>query len=148
MKGVVIVAMLLGPAVAASASMVCEKKSGVVVIRDACKKKETPVNLAAFGAIGPKGDKGDPGTPGGAGHAGPPGLSAYEIVQAGPYSGGGQLTVACPGTKKAIGGGCEDNFTSAQFVENRPSADGAEWICGFNGSDLSIHAYAVCANVQ
>ena len=31
------------------------------MVRDACKKKETPLDLAQFGVVGPKGDKGDPG---------------------------------------------------------------------------------------
>ncbi len=38
-----------------------QKRSGVVVVRESCKKKETPLDLAQFGAVGPKGDKGDPG---------------------------------------------------------------------------------------
>jgi hypothetical protein len=56
-------------AVAADAAVFCQKQSGAVFIRDACKKKETQVNLAAFGAVGPKGDTGAqgpmgaPGTP-------------------------------------------------------------------------------------
>ena len=34
------------------------KRRGVVavLVRDACKRKETAVNLADFGAVGPKGD--------------------------------------------------------------------------------------------
>ena len=60
----VVGAGMVSPAVAA---VICTKKSGVMVVRDACKKKETQVNLADFGAVGPKGDpgavgpKGDPG---------------------------------------------------------------------------------------
>jgi hypothetical protein len=55
---------------AASAAALCQKKSGAVVIRpDACRKKETAVDLSQFGATGPKGDKGDPGDPGPAGGA-------------------------------------------------------------------------------
>ena len=46
----------------ADAAVLCKRKSGVVVVReDACKKKETALDLAQFGALGPKGDKGDPG---------------------------------------------------------------------------------------
>jgi hypothetical protein len=59
----VLVSWALGVA-AVHAAVFCEKKSGAVAIRDACKKKETPVNLADFGAVGPKGDAGSPGTPG------------------------------------------------------------------------------------
>ena len=51
----VVGAGMVSPAVAA---VICTKKSGVMVVRDACKKKETQVNLADFGAVGPKGDPG------------------------------------------------------------------------------------------
>ena len=42
----------------AGATVLCAKKSGVVVVRAACKKKETPLDLAQLGAVGPKGDPG------------------------------------------------------------------------------------------
>jgi hypothetical protein len=45
----------------ASGAVLCQKRSGAVVVRDACKKKERPLDLAGFGAVGPKGDAGDPG---------------------------------------------------------------------------------------
>jgi hypothetical protein len=45
----------------ARGAVLCQKRSGAVVVRDACKKKETALDLAQFGAVGPKGDKGDPG---------------------------------------------------------------------------------------
>ena len=39
---------------AEAATMLCQKKSGVIVVRDpACKKRETPLDLAEFGAAGP-----------------------------------------------------------------------------------------------
>ena len=41
--------------------MFCQKRSGAAFVRNACQKKETQIDLAAFGAVGPKGDKGDPG---------------------------------------------------------------------------------------
>jgi hypothetical protein len=128
MTGKVLVAVLLLSVVRVAggeAAVLCQKKSGAVVVRSACKKKEMPVNLAAFGAV-----------------------SAYEVVTAGPYAGGGQLTVTCPGTKKVLGGGCSDDFTTAQFTAIRPATDGTQWICGFNGSGFSINAYAVCADAQ
>ena len=53
----------------AEGAVFCQKKSGAVFIRDACKKKETQVNLGALGAVGPKGDKGDQGNPGAPGSA-------------------------------------------------------------------------------
>jgi len=59
---------------------VCVKKSGIVVVRDACKKKESPMDLAQFvgtqgpaGANGATGSPGAPGTPGEQGPKGDPG---------------------------------------------------------------------------
>ena len=51
----------MGSIVGAEAAVFCQKKSGAVFLRNACLKKETQFDLAAFGAVGPKGDKGDPG---------------------------------------------------------------------------------------
>ena len=55
----------------------CVKKSGVVVVRDTCKKKESPIDPAQFvGAQGPAGADGatgSPGTPGAPGSPGAPG---------------------------------------------------------------------------
>jgi hypothetical protein len=48
----------------AHGAVLCQKRSGVVVVRDACKKKEAPLDLAQFGAVGPKGDQGVPGPAG------------------------------------------------------------------------------------
>lgn len=48
----------------AHGAVLCQRRSGAVVVRDACKKKETLLNLAEFGAVGPKGDPGEPGAPG------------------------------------------------------------------------------------
>jgi hypothetical protein len=47
--------------VASHAAVLCQRKSGAVFVRSACRKKETSIDLAQFGAVGPKGDKGDPG---------------------------------------------------------------------------------------
>jgi len=69
MKRRIIVAVLVSwgvGVVGVRAAVLCEKKSGVVVVRDACKKKETALDLPSFGALGPKGDPGTPGTPGAA----------------------------------------------------------------------------------
>ena len=52
------------------AVVLCAKKSGVVMLRAACKKKEEPVDLASLGAVGPKGDPGAAGNPGPAGDPG------------------------------------------------------------------------------
>ena len=72
MKRRVFVAVLFSWAVGVvgvRAAVFCEKKSGAVVVRDACKKKETALDLASFGALGPKGDPGTPGMPGSPGAA-------------------------------------------------------------------------------
>jgi hypothetical protein len=58
----------------------CMKKNGVVVLRDACGKKETPITSemlglsAGGGTPGPKGDRGPKGEPGETGPAGPQGV--------------------------------------------------------------------------
>ncbi len=50
-------------AASSEAAVICRKKSGVMVIRDAdCRKKETKVDLAQFGALGPVGPAGSPDT--------------------------------------------------------------------------------------
>lgn len=127
------------------AAVVCQTKTGVVVIRTECKKKETLVNLAA---VGLKGDKGDKGALGAAGTPGVPGISEYEIVVAGPVGSGAELRATCPVGKTVLSGGCHNNFTSSVFWRSTPSIDGREWICGFNsGGSISIEAYAVCATV-
>src|SRR5438034_1343208 len=59
-----LVALCLTWVASAGATVLCAKKSGVVVVRAACKKKETALNLAQFGAVGPKGDSGMQGPPG------------------------------------------------------------------------------------
>jgi hypothetical protein len=60
----------LASASCASAAVLCQKRSGVVVVRDACKRKEAVLDAAALGLTGPKGDpgpKGDRGEPGASG---------------------------------------------------------------------------------
>jgi hypothetical protein len=61
-SGVLVAFVTVAPAWSA---VLCTKKSGVVVRRDAaCKRKETQLDLTQFGALGPKGDPGSPGSPG------------------------------------------------------------------------------------
>jgi hypothetical protein len=80
-------------AAATPAAVLCQRKrSRLVVVREACKKKETPLDLAQFGAVGPKGDKGDPGTPGA------PGV--------------GPLTT-CPPDSVLVGATCVDTYEAS-----------------------------------
>ena len=57
-------AILLSTTMPAPASVLCSKKNGIVVVRDACKKKESALDPAALGMQGPQGDQGIQGPPG------------------------------------------------------------------------------------
>jgi hypothetical protein len=46
------------------ARVVCEKRSGVLTVREACTRKEKPVDLGALGVVGPAGAPGPQGPPG------------------------------------------------------------------------------------
>jgi hypothetical protein len=51
--------LLLAPTLSVRAAVLCQRKSGVVVVRPtACKKKEVPLDLTQFGAVGPAGPAG------------------------------------------------------------------------------------------
>ena len=47
----------------APAALLCKKRSGVLVVREACKKKEALLDLSQLGALGPQGDPGPAGPP-------------------------------------------------------------------------------------
>ena len=47
--------LLVGMGTPASAAVLCKSRSGVIVVREACKKKEAPLDLSQFGAVGPAG---------------------------------------------------------------------------------------------
>src|SRR5262245_23156258 len=55
---------LLATAVSADALVLCQKRSGVVVARDACKRKESPIDVATLGLVGPTGPAGPTGAAG------------------------------------------------------------------------------------
>jgi hypothetical protein len=61
MRMLMVVAVVLTIAMPAGAAVVCQKKSGAMFVRDACKKKETAVDLSQFGAVGPTGPSGNDG---------------------------------------------------------------------------------------
>lgn len=56
--------IVLAAAVGVQPAALCQKKSGALFARAACKKKEAPVDPVALGLQGPKGDTGDRGEPG------------------------------------------------------------------------------------
>ncbi|HXJ33536.1 MAG TPA: hypothetical protein VMS22_05790 [Candidatus Eisenbacteria bacterium] len=47
----------------APAALLCKKRSGVLVVREACKKKEALLDLSQLGVLGPQGDPGPAGPP-------------------------------------------------------------------------------------
>ena len=60
----------------ADAVVLCAKKSGEVVVRESCKKRETAVLPGAIAVVGPTGPQGPTGA------VGPPGMLPYEVVDA------------------------------------------------------------------
>jgi hypothetical protein len=73
---VVLITVTVSFASSVGAAMLCAKKSGVLAIRQTCRKKETPVDVSALGSKGnpgPKGDTGPRGDPGPSGDRGPKG---------------------------------------------------------------------------
>lgn len=116
------------------------------------------------GVQGPKGDKGDTGL---TGPQGPPGLSGLVRVT-GPSvlvakQSAGSATSTCPAGKMAIGGGFVVGVPSgstaapnAMSILSSMAGTDTSWVVsGFNSANgspsatnLSLTAYAVCANVQ
>lgn len=69
------------------AAVLCAKKRGALAIRDACKPKETQVDVASLGLVGP------PGPQGPVGPEGPPGMPTVGTPQRQQFeSPGGFLT--------------------------------------------------------
>jgi hypothetical protein len=70
-RSIAIAASTLALVAGSADAAVCVKKSGIVVVRDACKKKESPLDLAQFvGSQGPAGGNGATGSPGAPGAPG------------------------------------------------------------------------------
>ena len=63
--------LLMALASPGSADVLCKARNGVVVVRSACKRKETQLVPDALGLRGPQGAKGDPGPLG-------PGLTVHD----------------------------------------------------------------------
>jgi hypothetical protein len=91
-----------------SAAVVCKKPSGVITVREACKKKETPLDLAQFGAVGPPGAPGTPGTEGQAG------LNAWERP--------------CPPDAVRSETTCMDKFEASVWRVPNPTTTNAELV--------------------
>src|SRR5436305_12765276 len=58
---------------AASAAVLCKTSTGLVAVRDACKRGETQLDPVALGLQGPPGPQGPPGVQGPPGSQGPNG---------------------------------------------------------------------------
>ena len=75
-RGWLLVSVLLSLALVtpSSGAVLCVKKRGGVVLRDAaCRARETALDTAALGLVGSRGEKGDKGDPGDKGDTGAPG---------------------------------------------------------------------------
>src|SRR2546428_530998 len=81
--GAVAVVLCVTCSVPARGAILCKRKSGVVVVRETCKKKEALLDPAALGLRGPKGDPGVQGPPGPPG-VGPLATCPPDAVQVGP----------------------------------------------------------------
>ena len=86
-----------GVSAPADAVVLCVKKSGALFLRDACKRKETQVDPASFGATGPT------GAPGGTGGTGQVTKIDFRAAANTPSttildSGKLQVTASCDGT--------------------------------------------------
>lgn len=66
---VVVLALVVVAGTGVEAAVICQKRSGTMVIRESCRKKEVQVDLSAFGAVGPQGAPGERGEPGEGGTA-------------------------------------------------------------------------------
>jgi hypothetical protein len=119
---------------------------------------------AAVGQVGPRGPAGPQGTAGPqgatgpAGQAGAPGVSAYEQVSSTTNSNSSSpknQTAACPGSKKALGGGAEVSNPSSHpavaLDASEPSGNSA-WVgsaheVNSDSTNWSLKVWVVCATV-
>ena len=113
-RSIAIAASALALVAGAADAAVCVKKSGIVVVRDACKKKESPMDLAQLvgaqgpaGANGATGSPGAPGTPGEQGPKGDPGDfhvldSTGKIIGLGDVGHTARMAVKVPGVGSGI----------------------------------------------
>lgn len=139
----------LAIAVSADAAVLCQKRrSGVVVAREACKPKETPLDLATFGAVGPPGTPGVPGAPGPSPSC-PAGTALLEFACI-------ELTQRAQETWIVALGTCRQASrrlpTLAELITFRFRADlnppsvGSEWSDGFSGTGGTARAAYLTMN--
>jgi hypothetical protein len=102
MRRILSLALTVALAAPTSAAVLCKKPTGVIAVRQACKKKEAPVDLAEFGAVGP------PGTEGAAG------LNAWERP--------------CPPDAVRSGTTCIDRFEASVWRVPEPTTTNAELV--------------------
>ena len=125
MKRLVAAALVVGVATAAGpagASILCKTKQGGLVVRDACKKKESPVDPAQLGLQGPRGAQGlqgPQGPPGSAGLVGPGG-SGLRAVDSTGQEVGLVTAVGFPGQY----GGTEEETTNVEVIRQVPAGTG------------------------
>src|SRR5262245_38651002 len=108
MRRVLALALAVALSTPTWAAVLCKKPSGVITAREACKKKETPLDLAQFGAVGPTGEPGAPGT------QGPAGLDAWERP--------------CPPDAVRSGTACMDKFEASVWRVPDPTTTNADLV--------------------
>lgn len=113
-------ALAVAWALPATGAVLCAKRKGAVVLREACRKKERPVGADQLVAPGPKGSPGvegaagAPGTPGADGAAGTPGTDAgadtAQEVRAKFFA-----ATACPPDAVLVGTTCVDTYEASAW---------------------------------
>jgi len=94
---VVVLALVVVAGTGVDAAVICQKKSGTMVIRESCRKKEVQVDLSAFGAVGPQGAPGERGPEGPSGERGEPGEAGTARAYACSFSADGTTVSFCSG---------------------------------------------------
>jgi hypothetical protein len=121
-----------------------------------CLNSEITLNWNQTGAPGPAGPAGPAGPVGPVGPAGPAGtagVSNHEIIFASgdlPLNGDVDVTAACPGEKKVLGGGYIVPSVLDTAPLSAPEGGGGAWRVSFhsNGGSGVAQVYAICATVN
>jgi Sulfatase-modifying factor enzyme 1 len=139
-----------------AAAVLCKKRSGVVMARDTCKRKETTLDLAAVGLLGPVGSAGPAGPGGPAGPAGPEGDAGPQGAQgpqgllgpAGSPDTADQVRekvfagTACPGnglddSMVKVGPLCIDVYEASLWDSRTGGTQITQSACNDNGNDCT-----------